>query len=461
MGEEEDTSSQMSGTVEESARNSICIDSLLCYASTARHSLKSDEIVRICVAFYKESDIIRSKDRLCELIGEKPKRRRNENRLINEMKDIVELLTRCDDNSISLPQFVTDAFDGLPPTSGFEVVANYIMQLNDELVNLRKEVNSLKESNNQKCCNPDVEFMKEDLLEIKGEVRKLNHKLLNDNIRRDSLILECFDNSSRNTTVKDKREIISEVGDSFLKNKDHSNGNSVKEKNKGLMNDVSSVVCQPLSIGDELCSSEHPSTSQESLYWQREVQDFGGAPSAPTFADVAVAGMEEVTKNANGSVTFTSRNIREGKQRNLTVNENQRKGQSSDSDISVDVKVIEKKTGAYVDDEGYQLVKRKRRPVNIVGSKRTKENDTIKGAVRVADLYLGNCELEVSSESISDYIFKEMNIVVNKCEPLASRNVNSKSFKVTLNLADRQKLLSPDVWPEGIICRKFYSSRKQ
>ena len=54
-----------------------------------------------------------------------------------------------------------------------------------------------------------------------------------------------------------------------------------------------------------------------------------------------------------------------------------------------------------------------------------------------------------------------MDIVVNKCETLVSRNENSKSFKVTLNLVDRQKLLSPDVWPEGIICRKFYSSRKQ
>ena len=65
------------------------------------------------------------------------------------------------------------------------------------------------------------------------------------------------------------------------------------------------------------------------------------------------------------------------------------------------------------------------------------------------------------AESIADYILKEMNIVVNKCEPLVSRNENSKSFKVTLNLRDRQRLLSPEVWPEGIICRKFYSGRKQ
>ena len=54
-----------------------------------------------------------------------------------------------------------------------------------------------------------------------------------------------------------------------------------------------------------------------------------------------------------------------------------------------------------------------------------------------------------------------MNIVVQKCQLLASKNENSKSFKVTLKLNDRQKLLSSEVWPEGIICRKFYSPRNQ
>ena len=99
--------------------------------------------------------------------------------------------------------------------------------------------------------------------------------------------------------------------------------------------------------------------------------------------------------------------------------------------------------------------------MSIVGSKKTKDNEKIKGAVKVADIYLGNCDLDVTHESISDYILKEMNIVVNKCEPLVSRNVNCKSFKVNIKLSDRQKLLAAEVLPEGIICRKFYSVRKQ
>ena len=69
--------------------------------------------------------------------------------------------------------------------------------------------------------------------------------------------------------------------------------------------------------------------------------------------------------------------------------------------------------------------------------------------------------MEVTPESIKDYINKEMNVAVNKCELLVSRNENCKSFKVNVNLKDRQKLLSAEVWPEGIICRKFYSAGRQ
>ena len=86
-------------------------------------------------------------------------------------------------------------------------------------------------------------------------------------------------------------------------------------------------------------------------------------------------------------------------------------------------------------------------------------NEAIKGAIRQADLYIGNCHNDVTPDSISKYIVDETNIRIVKCESLASRNESCRSFKVTLKISDRQRLLSPEVWPEGIICRKFYSKR--
>ena len=78
------------------------------------------------------------------------------------------------------------------------------------------------------------------------------------------------------------------------------------------------------------------------------------------------------------------------------------------------------------------------------------------------DVFLGNLDLGVTPEALLDYISDELNVNVMKCELLVSKyieNPSSKSFKVTLNISDRDKLLSPEAWPEDVICRKFYSAR--
>ena len=183
--------SEMTESKGETKAKSLHVDNLICYVTTARHSMKTNEIIRICITFYKETDILRSKEYLCQLVEERNIHWCNEDRLVNEMKDIMDIITRCDDKDKTLPKFVADSYDGLPPTSGFEVVANYIVQLIDELTHLRKELAQLKENRQEeRICNQEIAFIKEDLLEIKGEVRKLNHKILCDDIRRDSILLK-------------------------------------------------------------------------------------------------------------------------------------------------------------------------------------------------------------------------------------------------------------------------------
>lgn len=167
--------------IEEDIYRPPVINNVLCYASTARHSMRSDDVMRVCLSFYKDDEIIKSKDQLCDLIGEKSKRRRHENRMLNEMKDIMDMLTRCDDTDVKLPKFVVDSYDGLPPSSGFELVASYMLNLIDEISNLKKEVQLLTEARLiENNFHHDTTIIKEDLLSIKGEIRKLKHKLINE-----------------------------------------------------------------------------------------------------------------------------------------------------------------------------------------------------------------------------------------------------------------------------------------
>ena len=112
------------------------------------------------------------------------------------------------------------------------------------------------------------------------------------------------------------------------------------------------------------------------------------------------------------------------------------------------------------DAEGFQLVQRKRkRRENIVGSKKVDMNQFIKSAPKIVDIYVGNVDYHVTVEALSEYVKSDIGIQTEKCEALQSRNPNYKSFKLSINISDRVKVLNPEVWPEGIICRKYYNPR--
>ena len=113
-----------------------------------------------------------------------------------------------------------------------------------------------------------------------------------------------------------------------------------------------------------------------------------------------------------------------------------------------------------MDAEGFQLVQRNRKKrENIVGSKKLNKSHVVKSAVKIVDVYVGNLDPDVTVEALNDYIKSDIGVKIEKCETLQSRNPHYRSFKLSININDRGKLLSSEVWPEGIICRKYYSAR--
>ena len=90
-------------------KDDLVISNILCYMSTARHSLRADDIIRACLLFYNKDDILKGKDMLYDLVNEKSRRRRNGDRILHELQDIMHLLKKCDDESVKLPKFLADA----------------------------------------------------------------------------------------------------------------------------------------------------------------------------------------------------------------------------------------------------------------------------------------------------------------------------------------------------------------
>ena len=63
----------MGDKANESEKDNLMISNILCYISTAKYVLRADDIVRSCLAFYSQDEIIKGKDLLFELVGENPK----------------------------------------------------------------------------------------------------------------------------------------------------------------------------------------------------------------------------------------------------------------------------------------------------------------------------------------------------------------------------------------------------
>ena len=346
--------SKMTESKGETKAKSLHVNNLLCYATTACHSMKTDEVVRICITFYKETEILKSKEYLCQIVEERNTHRLNEDRLVNEMKEIMDIIPCCDDKDITLPKFVAGSYDGLPPTLGFEVVANYMVQLIDELTNLRKEVAQLKEiRQEERICNQEIAFIKEDLLEIKGKVRKLYHNILSDSIQRDSILLESFENSAKALEKHhlDKQDLVP----ISTKNDDLE-----KLLNASMMSPGASQIAKVI---DDNCSPRHGVASQLLPYWQQEVQDFGGDPSAPSYADVTPSAIREIRRTESGTATSGQRNVEQNTRKSPVRGEKVKKDLISHCRKNQDVNNEKHNRMPTIDKDGFQLVRNiKRKP---------------------------------------------------------------------------------------------------
>ena len=389
----------MGETNEVSSEANLVINNILCYIYTARDSMKKDDIIRACLAFYKQDDIVKGKELLYGFVGEKPKHRRGEDKLLNEMHDLMSVFDRCDVKNVKLPKIVTDSYNGMPPSSGFETVAHHIVTLIDEILSLKHEVEALKESRHaENVLQQTNNLIQEDILPIKGELRKLNQTIIDSNIRRNSLLLTSVERSSfRKENSSDNFESQKNVNsDSFSKiliSDDH------ESNHKTISSDDAELSCVPEFLNDGLMN--------------RLLFDEGGPPSAPSFAEVC-----------GRPPTFPIKDGGELLAASTDINDITHKSSACDNVVSTPQSdkrsLVESKNecdSANVDSEGFQLVQSKKKRKNIIGSKKESKS-VLKSAVRTADIFVGNCDTEVTADSLCKYIYDELKVNVHKCESL-------------------------------------------
>ena len=186
---------------------------------------------------------------------------------------------------VQLPTYVAGTYNSMPPSSAFEIVARTVQTLIQEISDLKHEISDLKKNRqSNEVRSQDNSLILEDIMVIKGELRKLNHKLISDDVRRSSIALNSLDESCINL-----RHRMSE---------DVNLDRPCLQEEVCPLTSIASLCDLPISLDDKHLNKKNmdglgstaspcaPPASQEDWY-QRErlMDDDGGSLTAPTFAD--------------------------------------------------------------------------------------------------------------------------------------------------------------------------------
>ena len=107
----------------------------------------------------------------------------------------------------------------------------------------------------------------------------------------------------------------------------------------------------------------------------------------------------------------------------------------------------------------WQLVRSRRRVKPIVGVSGTrKKEEGLTGAQRVFDLFVGGCQRESNEDNIKSYC-KKLGVNLKKVEKLQSKSDWYNAYKISMWENERDILMKPESWPQGIFVRKFYKAK--
>ena len=100
------------------------VNDVLCFITSARDSLSHDNIIVNAVAFYKGDSIKSAKEVIFGICDERNIARKssasNPNPSVADVRDILLLLEKVDEKSLSIPDFVAQSYVSLPSACGFE-----------------------------------------------------------------------------------------------------------------------------------------------------------------------------------------------------------------------------------------------------------------------------------------------------------------------------------------------------
>ena len=114
-----------------------------------------------------------------------------------------------------------------------------------------------------------------------------------------------------------------------------------------------------------------------------------------------------------------------------------------------------------VDDEGFQQVTYKRKPVATTSTKATGRrpgSEAVKAVPRPPTCFVGRLALETTEEDLASFLVESgiMDAKCTKIKPKAGRSFSTSAFRVSCSSKYRDLFYDENSWPDGVDLRDWY-----
>ena len=380
-----------------------CINDLLYFINFKRHVNALNDVVSACESFYSPDAILSAKRQFFDVVGERDGFRmiirRGDNPAKSNLVDIVEGMNKCDNEGIALPTFLSSNYSNIPHTHDGKVSLSQILHM---IVGMKSQLNSL-----EKRC--------------------------------------AFTPSSSSTFAP-------------------SSALAFASSSAPALVPLASTVSAPSSA---LASSAAVTPSSALAPSAAFTPSAALAPSAAFTPSAALApsSFHSESSNAPDSVPPPSSNSAVSADSFASVTSKDTVvAPITQSDLQNALKSVGfsrgKKNGKDIKKSVENRIKtnHERNKNIVIGKKPSSGAMSWGGAPLTVDCYIGRVDFAVSSDQIKTDVVA-MGIDVIDIEENQTRHGLFKSFKLVVKKTDFAALNSPEIWPEGVVFRRFRRPR--
>ena len=431
--------------------SNLVVNNVLCYLSTARHSQTEQSMIAACQSFYKYEDILDAKETLYGFGEETITKRRGDAKARMDITDMIAVLQTYDEKKVTIPTIVCDGYNKMPPASGFEILAEHIVGLMEEMHSLKEEISKLNAARSS-------EEIKEELSDIKkccNEILKTqNHGT------KEKSYAAVTSVSVTDAPIVESSKVITKAKP-FHENRAKEHDNSSRAHDCGVEGypkgtNVITAFDNPELLQRQVTSEGHVAkvpTAAQTTAVQSTRHSNGAAPqSTRRSSDAAVPSTRHTSDAAGdgraaiavgGAVAAGVQGSKSsGSIQSMSFGKSQREEECNNSN-----------------EPWVTVVNRRRKQSFLTGAKKTAS--TLKGVQQTMDLYVGRCDPNVTDEHIRQYILEEFNFEPMNCECISREGLYVKAFKVAVGASVIESMLDEERWPENVRVRRFQFRRQQ